>query len=166
MVEPGFTLQNPDSLDGLRVLLLRTRTKEGNLTSLSKCLVLHGVSVSARCLSSVRCRSSRSRLCSVAFSMSFCRSASVTCCHRRLKRPSREHLFLRVLGESSNPPGLGGPLLLRGSDSLLGDGQLSDVDHFGVAAGVAELQDAVPLALHSAHHRVCGVVLHLGGHPG
>lgn len=55
------------------------------LTSLSKYLVLQAVSVSARCLSSVLCRSSRILLCSVAFSMSFCRKDSVTCCHRRLK---------------------------------------------------------------------------------
>lgn len=55
------------------------------LTSLSKCRVLQGVSVSARCLSSVLCLSSRSLLCSVAFSMSFSRKDAVTFFHRRLK---------------------------------------------------------------------------------
>lgn len=56
------------------------------LTSLSKCRVLQRVSVSARCLSSVLCLSSRSLLCSVAFSMSFSRKDAVTFCHKRLKR--------------------------------------------------------------------------------
>lgn len=62
-------------------------------------------------------------------------------------------------------PGLGRPLLLDRPDALPRHRQLGDVDHPHLSAGVAELQSAVPLALHATHHRVGAVLLHLRCHP-
>lgn len=62
-------------------------------------------------------------------------------------------------------PGLGGALLVDGPDAFAGDRQPGDVHEACVSAGVAELQDAVPLTLHPTHHCTAGVVLHLGRHP-
>lgn len=55
------------------------------LTSLIKYLVVQGVPVSVRCLSSALCRSSKARLCSVALSISDSLRESVTSFHNRLK---------------------------------------------------------------------------------
>lgn len=145
------------------------------LTSRSKYLVLQGVSVSARCLSSVRCLSSRSLLCSVAFSMSFSRKDSVTCCHRRLKSSQtvklRRHRGICMFHESIKLqpslswPGFSRPLLLNWPNTLPRDRQLGNVDHPRLSACVAELQNTVPLTLYTTHHRVGGVVLHLRRYP-
>lgn len=54
-------------------------------TSLIKYLVVQGVPVSVRCLSSVLCRSSKARLCSVALSISDSLRESVTSFHNRLQ---------------------------------------------------------------------------------
>lgn len=154
-----------------QLLYQQKPNKSPLLTSLSKYRVLQGVSVSTRCLSSVRCLSSRTVLCSVAFSTSFCRKASVTCCHRRLQRIEMfQQTPLNTLQVGSFNfnfiwPGFSRSLLLYWPHVLLRHRQPGDVDHPHLSVSEAELQDAVPLALYAAHHCIGGVVLHLCCYP-
>ena len=61
------------------------------LTSLIKYLGFQGFLVAALCLPSLRCRSSRQCLCSVAASMFPAFSDTVTCCQRRLDKKTQKN---------------------------------------------------------------------------
>lgn len=56
-------------------------------------------------------------------------------------------------------------MFVIGADAFLGDRKLGDVDHARVSVAVDELQGAVPLPLHAAHHSIGRVVLHFRSHP-
>ncbi len=61
-------------------------------------------------------------------------------------------------------PGLVGSLQLIGPYSFSGDREFGNVYDTCVPAGVGKLQHAAPLALHTAHHGVGGVVFDLRVH--
>lgn len=63
-------------------------------------------------------------------------------------------------------PGLKWALFLSWSHSLSGDGKFSYIYDSSFSIAVSEFKHTVPFTLHSAHHRVCCMMLHFSSHSG